>query len=232
MSTLLTMIAGTGIGALTMYVLDPLAGGRRRALARDKLIKIRRKAEEAAGVTGRDLKNRTRGLLAEGRAAIFAGAVDDTVLEQRIRSKLGFLVRHPSAIEIQVNGGRVTLSGPVLADEIQQLIRGVESVRGVRGVENRLDVHDSGDGVPALQGEAPKPTGQPLDLFQRRWSPSTRLLVGTAGILLLLGLNPLRKSVGALSALVALGLLAWGLTEEERDPDRAERHDYTAGWVG
>jgi hypothetical protein len=234
MATLLAMIAGTALGIMSMYILDPLAGRRRRSLARDHLIRMRRKAQEAAGVTARDLKNRSLGILAEGRSAIFRRPVDDTVLAQRARSKLGFLVRHPSAIEVQANQGRVTLSGPVLADEVQQLIRGIESVRGVRDVENLLEVHDRPDGVPALQGQTEKPSGQTLDLFQRRWSPSTRFLAGATGILLLLGLKPFRKTAGILSVLVGLGLLAYGLTEEEWDTDRREKIDYTnevtAGW--
>lgn len=234
MATLLAMIAGTALGVMSMYVFDPLAGRRRRSLARDKLTRMRRKAQEAAGVTARDLKNRSLGLLAEGRSAIFRRPVDDTVLAQRVRSKLGFLVRHPSAVEVQANRGRVTLTGPVLADEVQQLVNGAESVRGVRGVDNRLEVHDSPDAVPALQGQTQKPSGQTLDLFQRRWSPSTRFLAGATGILLLLSLKPFRKSAGILSTLLGLGLLAYGLTEAEWDADQTQERDYagevTAGW--
>jgi hypothetical protein len=231
---LLALIAGMGLGVFTMYVFDPGAGRRRRAVARDKLIQIEKRTERAVGMTARDLKNRTLGIIAERRAAIFGGAVDDAVLERRVRSKLGFLVRHPSAVDVQVNGGVVTLSGLVLADEVQQLTRGVSSVRGVADVENRLEVHERRDDASRLQGDnLPKPTGQTLDLFQRRWSPSTRFLLGTAGIFLLFGLNPFRKSVAVLSALAGLGLLTYGVMEEERNTDRSDRPnpaEVTAGW--
>jgi hypothetical protein len=233
MNTLLGMLAGRGLGVLSMYVLDPRAGRRRRALARDKLIRVQKKAQQAAGITGRDLKNRTLGMIAEGRAAIFGGAVDDTVLADRVRSKLGFLVRHPSAIDIQVSAGRVRLSGPVLSDEVQQLARAVASVRGVRDIENRLEVHEKGDDVPGLQGDAQKPTGQTIDVLQRRWSPSTRFLMGTAGILLLFGINPFRKSAAVLSALAGLGLLAYGFTEEESEIEQTDDGRYAevnTGW--
>ena len=233
MNTLLGMIAGTALGVLSMYILDPLAGRRRRALARDQLIRVQKNMQQAAGVAARDLKNRTLGIVAEGRAALFGGAVDDTVLAERVRSKLGFLVRHPSAIDVQASAGRVRLSGPVLSDEVQQLTRGVASVRGVRDIENRLEMHQKGDDVPGLQGDAQKPTGQTIDVLQRRWSPSTRFLMGTAGILLLFGINPFRKSAAVLSALAGLGLLAYGLTEEESEIEQSDDGRYAevnTGW--
>jgi BON domain len=233
MNALLGMLAAAGLGVFSMYIFDPLAGRRRRALARDKLTRVQSHMRQTAGVTARDLKNRTLGFVAEGRAAIFGGAVDDAVLAERVRSKLGFLVRHPSAIEIQVNAGRVTLSGPVLSDEVQQLTRGVASVRGVRALENRLEVHEKGDDVPGLQGDAQRPNGQTIDVLQRRWSPSTRFLLGTAGMLLLFGINPFRKSTALLSALAGLGLLAYGLTEGETEIGPADDSRYaeaSAGW--
>jgi len=185
MNNAIALLAGAGVGAAAMFVLDPQMGGRRRALARDKVILAQRKTREAASVTARDLKNRTAGLVAEGRSRISVGEISDEVLEGRVRSKLGFLVRHPSAIEVQVANGCVTLSGPVLADEVGQLVNGVRSVRGVSDVDNRLEVHNEPANVPGLQGDKPKPTGQPLDIMQRHWSPSSRFLLGTAGAALL-----------------------------------------------
>jgi hypothetical protein len=231
-----TVVKATTIGVLTMYLFDPVMGRRRRALIRDKLISLGKTTSETAGVTARDLKNRTLGTVAESRAALFEGTVDDSVLVDRVRSKLGFVVRHPSSIEVDATDGVVTLSGPVLSDEVQQVITGVASVRGVRDVENRLDVHETSDNVPGLQGNIPKRTGQVLDVFQRRWSPSTRLMVGTTGVLLLFGLNPLRKSAAVWSILTTLGILAcsvareeWnGTAQGERD---AERNRVSAGWT-
>jgi BON domain len=231
-----TVVKATTIGVLTMYLFDPVTGRRRRALIRDKLIRLGKTTGETAGVTARDLKNRTLGTVAESRAALFEDAVDDSVLVERVRSELGFLVRHPSSIDVEARDGVVTLSGPVLTDEVQQLMTGVATVRGVRDVENRLEVHETSDNVPGLQGNIPKRTGQVLDVFQRRWSPSTRFLLGTTGVLLLFGLNPLRKVAAAWSILTALAILAgsvareeWnGTAQGERD---TERDRVTAGWT-
>jgi hypothetical protein len=212
MNALIAMITGTGIGLISMYIFDPVVGRRRRAGVRDKMIRLQKKTQEAAGVTGRDLRNRISGLAAEGRSLLFERSVDDEVLIERVRSKLGFLVRNPSAIEVQVADGRVTLSGPVLSDEADQLVDGVRSVRGVRDIENRLKVHAQPGNVPELQGDKPKPTGQPIDLLQRHWSPSTRFIVGSAGFLLPLLTARNRKAVATLTA-VGLGIIAYALTE-------------------
>jgi BON domain len=129
------------------------------------------------------------------------------VLVDRVRSKLGFFVRHPSAIEVRAQHGRITLSGPVLSDEVQQLIDGVSSVRGVRDVENRLEVHSEPGSVPGLQGDKPKPTGQPLDVLQQHWSPATRFLIGAGSVLLLYSVG---RHVNA-AAVIPGSLLAAGL---------------------
>jgi BON domain len=185
MNPLIAMLTGAGFGAGVMYILDPDLGARRRALVKDQFASLPNTFQQAAAVTARDLKNRTVGFVSEARAQLFENEMDDEVLVGRVRSKLGFLVRHPSALEVEAQDGRIILSGPVLSDEVEQLIDGVLSVRGVRDVENRLQVHSEPGNVPGLQGDKPKPTGQPLDVLQRHWSPATRFLIGAGSVLLL-----------------------------------------------
>ena len=234
---LLRIITATGLGALSMYVFDPLAGRTRRAKARDQLIRFRTKTRDAASATARDLKNRTLGTIAEGRARIFGGAVDDAVLAERVRSKLGFLVRHPSFINVQASAGTVTLSGPVLSDEVQQLVRGVSSVRGVGQVENRLEEHERADEVPGFQKNLPKPSGQTIDLLQENWSPSTRFLVGAAGAaLLLFAGRRARSQLAPISALAGVGCLFYGFGEDGSTANRtSESHlqdtEVRSGWT-
>src|SRR5688572_454085 len=115
----LTLLAGgIGFGAALMYMLDPDRGRRRRALVRDKLASAANKTPDAIGATARDLSNRARGLAAQV-GSVFAAADDlsDEVLAARVRSKLGRVVSHPSAIEVAADQGRVRLRGPVLAGE-------------------------------------------------------------------------------------------------------------------
>ena len=100
-----------------MYVLDPEMGRRRRALVRDKMTRSANLTSEGMATTWRDAKNRARGLVASTKALLQQEPPTDQVLAERIRAELGFVVRHPSSIEVAVQEGRVTLSGPVLADE-------------------------------------------------------------------------------------------------------------------
>ena len=200
-------LAGAAFGAGMMYALDPDAGRHRRALTRDQLVRARTKTRETASATARDLLNRSYGIMAGARSRLFEGEVDDRVLEQRVRSKFGYVVRNPSAIEARVDSGRVTLTGAVRADEVDQLIAEVSGVRGVSTVENRLDVHHDAAHVPELQsGDKPKPSPQQIDIFQRRWSPATRLLVGVSGAAIIYAVA---RPHFLWSALLSLGLVGY-----------------------
>jgi hypothetical protein len=63
-------LAGMGIGAGVMFILDPDRGRRRRALVRDKAVSAWHQSERFAGKVSRDMANRSRGLYHETRAAI------------------------------------------------------------------------------------------------------------------------------------------------------------------
>lgn len=199
------LLVGTGIGAGVMYWLDPDRGRRRRALARDRVTHLRRVGDDAISATAADVANRARGLLAEGAALLRNERVPDDVLTERVRAGLGYCVTHPRAIEVRVQDGVVTLAGPVLAAEVQPLVGRVRRMRGIRGVENRLDVHQSSDAVPALQGGSDRRAGR-FRFLQARWSPTARLLAGATG----LGLVAYGMRRGGLVGAV-LGALGFGI---------------------
>ena len=180
MDTRWTLAAGIATGAGLMFLLDPQGGTRRRALVRDKFVRVSNKGAGAADATARDLANRTKGVVSATRARLRRGAVSDDVLEARIRARLGHVVSHPGAIRVAASDGRVTLEGPILAHEAARVLSNAWRVRGVKDVENRLEVHDEPGDVPALQGGATR-LGQRWELRQGRWSPTARLLVGTLG---------------------------------------------------
>lgn len=145
---------GAGIGAGLMYLLDPERGNRRRALVRDQLVHAKHKTGDVLRGTTADFGNRSKGLVHELRRKVRSEEVDARTLEARVRSELGRLVANPSAVEVSATDQEVTLTGPVLREEVETLLSGVSSVPGVRDVRNRLDVHDSPGDVSALQGSA------------------------------------------------------------------------------
>jgi osmotically-inducible protein OsmY len=134
----LTFAAGLGIGTGLMYLLDPDRGRRRRALLRDKCALAARKTEEAFEGTARDLRNRTQGIVSELQSRFSAAPVDDGVLVDRVRSQLGHIVAHPGTIQVTAQNGKVTLSGPIRANEVDNLLSCVRHVNGVNEVVNNL----------------------------------------------------------------------------------------------
>jgi osmotically-inducible protein OsmY len=69
-----------------------------------------------------------------------------------VRSRIGHVVSHPGSIEVAVLEGRVTLTGPALSRELEPLLCEVKRVRGVTGVENKVELHEEPGTVPGLQG--------------------------------------------------------------------------------
>src|SRR5712691_4234391 len=182
MANVLSAIGGVTAGLGLMYFLDPDQGRRRRALAKDQMVHAVYKTGDAMDATSRDIANRARGAVAELRGRLRNEAVSDDILRDRVRARVGAVVGHASSIDVEVQDGRVTLGGPVLAHDLDRLLRRVAAVRGVQDVDNRLEVHAEAGNVPGLQGAARAPRGgEVFDLMQRHWSPSTRFFTGLTG---------------------------------------------------
>jgi CBS domain-containing protein len=177
-----------GIGAGLMYLLDPLRGSTRRSTIQQKTAGLYNASGETLGTKSRHLKNRAAGIVASAKSLIHTEEdVTDEKLVSRIRSKIGRHVSHARAVQVTANRGNVTLSGPVLANEVPGLIDCVNAIPGVKSVESRLEVHETAGSHPSLQG------GRNLHNYERtkaNWSPATRLMAGLAGGgLLLYGLR-------------------------------------------
>ena len=175
------ILVGAGVGAALAFMLDPQGGGRRRALVRDKVIRTSRKTRDGMDATARDLANRTRGIAAATRGRFSSDYVDDDRLVERVRAKLGRVSSHPRAIDVRAESGEVTLYGPILAHEVDDVLSTVAGVRGVASVINELEPHESAEGIPSLQGEG-RVAGSSIDILQRNWSPATQALVGVAAL--------------------------------------------------
>jgi uncharacterized membrane protein len=202
------------LGAGLMHLLDPERGRRRRSIARDAVTHYVGRADDAIDATARDVVNRVRGLVAEARSALRRDEPSDDVLEARVRSKLGHYVSHPGSIGVTAHEGRVFLSGPILAREVDPLLRAVRRIRGVRDVESRLDVHEQAGDVSGLQGGVAR-AGERPEFLQSHWSPAARLVAGLAGgTLALLGAGR-RGPLGLLLGAAGLGLFARGATNTE-----------------
>lgn len=133
-----TLLLGFGLGAATMYYLDIRSGPYRRSLARDQLVHMANRSVIVGGKQARNFRNRLFGFLARGARQIQGEpAVSDRKLAERIRSRLGRVLLHPSAIELDVAHGHVTTRGKL---EHEAALRTLAAIRGVRGV---LTVEDN-----------------------------------------------------------------------------------------
>jgi hypothetical protein len=180
------LMAGVGIGAGMIYLLDPDCGARRRARLRDTAVHMATLTTRAVGATSRDALHRTYGTASSLRRLVRRDIVDDDVLVERVRATLGRLVSHPHAIVVTATNGSVTLSGPILTHEVPRLVRATRRVRSVCDVVDQLEPHDQAADVPALQGGRGTAGNRP-EVLQRRWAPSTRSLIATAGAALAVG---------------------------------------------
>ena len=158
-------IGGVGVGAALMYALDPDRGNRRRALARDKVVSASNRTGLYLGKLSRDVRNRARGLVAETTECVRewagqprGGRATGERLVARVKSNLGRHAVHHRALAVEADGGRVTLRGPALASEVDEILGAVAAVGGVEEVDNQLEVHERAGDIPSLQGD---PAGTP-----------------------------------------------------------------------
>jgi hypothetical protein len=214
LKTAATIGLALSAGAAAMYLLDPDRGRTRRTRIRDKAYRYMRESEHLVEKAGRDLRNRTAGAIHEAKSMLSREDVADVKLIERVRSKLGRVASHPHAVVVSAEHGRITLEGPILQHELEQTLRSIRKVDGVKHIESRLQPYTNAESHPALEGGRPL-RGQRMAMFRTRWAPSVKLgacLVG-AGCLIF-GIVS-RGKVAKAAAGTGLLLFARGATNRE-----------------
>ena len=201
-------LAGAGAGAATAYLFDPISGNRRRRRLADAIVHYTNETGDAAATVGRDLRNRTRGVVAELQRTIRSTPVDDRVLQERVRAAMGRVISHPHAVAVKARGGHVTLSGPVKGAEEHRLLSTVMAIDGVKNVDTRFERRQRSF-LPSLRaGSWRRSWPAELDVRKRNWAPATRTIAGSAGTALVAaGLARRGKSGAGLAAAGAAVLL-------------------------
>jgi hyperosmotically inducible periplasmic protein len=143
LGTLTNVALAFAAGALVMYLMDPSTGRRRRAIVRDRGVSMRHDAERYVRGKSKRTVDRLRGVAARTRAGLAADPVDDDLLHERIRARLGRLVGRPHDVEVLVRDGRVQLKGHVAEEEFHDLLHAVSSMRGVQNLESLLRTNSS-----------------------------------------------------------------------------------------
>jgi osmotically-inducible protein OsmY len=143
------MLGGLGLGAGLMYILDPVAGRKRRRTVADTAGSLRKRTSGSAiGRVSRDIGKEAWGLLTEAQNVFEGGPTeDDGSLADRVRERLARTVSRPEALQVTVENGVVTLAGTVGAAEFDRLVSGVLRVKGVQDVNDQLDVRPVANGA-------------------------------------------------------------------------------------
>jgi len=147
-------LTGCGIGAFTMYLLDPGRGALRRSNIRDKFIRAGHVVADRADRQARNLANHAKGAIYEAQAKLRGRRVPDEVLVERVRAQLGHVVSHPGSLDVRVDDGCIIVSGPVLAGELAKIQDRLQQTRGVCDFDLQVTEHLDTEDVPGLQGQS------------------------------------------------------------------------------
>ena len=211
----LGVLGAAGVGAGLMFLLDPDLGTRRRAILRDKLFSLSRLAAWATDKTSRDVKNRLYGTVVATKSRFSDTDVDtsDDILVERVRSQMGRTVSHPHAIHVSAKNSCVILSGEILSNELNGLIRAVSGVKGVKDVVNQLNSHNQPGDISSLQGGRTR-RGNRFAFFQSNWPPAVRLMVGTGGLITTAAGTKQGGLIGSILTGIGAGLTVLSMTNQ------------------
>ena len=132
------LLIGAGVGVGLMYLFDPNRGRARRAEIESRAKRLCHEAVRTVERLAKDVENRFEGLAAEAKHLVDREPVDAPKLTARVRAKLGRLVRRPHDVNVEVEAGKVVLTGEIEAYEAGRVLAGVMAVPGVIDIENKL----------------------------------------------------------------------------------------------
>jgi uncharacterized membrane protein len=168
--------------------------------------------DDSIYATVEDTRNKTRGVLSEWTAKLSNQDSPDWLLGERVRNTIGRLTPHSRSVGVRAEDGQIHLSGSILKDEKDAILRAASRTRGVREVIDELEVFYSPEEMSAFQ-ETTSSKSQDVPTWRHQnLSPATRLLSSVGGSLLTLyGLK--RKGLaGPVLSTAGLLLTARGMT--------------------
>jgi osmotically-inducible protein OsmY len=137
-------LRNVGLGALIAYFFDPDNGGRRRAMARDRLAAKARRSSERVGSTAQSAASQAQAAKSKvaHREEEAKTQPDDVTLARKVETEIFRDADLPKGqINVNAENGKVVLRGEVEKPElIKDLEKRTKKVQGVLEVENLLHV--------------------------------------------------------------------------------------------
>jgi hypothetical protein len=210
------LIDGLIVGAIGMYFMDPDRGRKRRHELRDRARSRVKRVQRNLNAMVRDFGNRSHGVIHDVKQLRNHEEVSNDVLMERLRSNLGRCVSHPAAVHVEATDGHVTLSGDILANEVEDAVHCVKRLAKGKSVVNELNVHSASEKIPALQGDGH------VSHSTDRWTPATSLIMCVLGAGLTIVGSRKRSLLGIGMAAVGTGMIsrAFSDTEHRNEPRR------------
>lgn len=142
MKKLMMILVGAGVGALLLYLFDPDRGRSRRARLADQAAAEARDAAEAVKAKVEYQANVVKGMAHEIADPLRPHQpVDDDKLLSKVRSEAVGQFESGSDISVDISDGRVVITGSVDNDDArEELLKLIESVRGVQSIDDRTVV--------------------------------------------------------------------------------------------
>lgn len=200
------LLGGIATAATAAYFLDRKKGRERRARVARGAERLARTIGERAALGVRDGQHRIVGMTKQAWLALRHEHLEDRVLVERIRSRMGRIVSHPHKIHVASDEGVVTLWGQTSQDEALELARTVSGMRGVNELRDHIEICDP-------EPEAPRPHNplrQARLATRLNWSPRQRLAATVAGAAVAAYGWRRRDKLGFCLSVLGAGLTAQG----------------------
>lgn len=199
------LLGGIATATTAAYFLDRENGHERRARFARTAERLARAIAEGAALGVRDGQHRLVGMTKQAWFAFRHEHLEDRVLVERIRSRMGRIVSHPHKIHVASDDGAVTLWGQASQDERSRLSEAVAGMRGVREVRDHVEVRESAE--PPREHDRLREARHAIRL---NWSPWQRLLATVGGTALAAYGWRRRDNLGFCVSLLGAGLAAQG----------------------
>ncbi len=202
------LLGGAAAGAAAFYFLDREKGHQRRATVGKTTERLAQAIAEGAALGVRDAQHRLTGMAKHAWFSFRREHLDDRVLVERIRSRMGRILSHPHKIHVASDNGTVTLWGEAPQEEARVLVEAVSSMEGVREIFDHIEDWQLED---AEAGEA-RAFHDARASTLLGWNPTQRLFAGISGAVLTAYGFRRKGAVGYALSGLGSGLIAQSLS--------------------